>query len=117
MRRAHLFRLMRFLSLVMNVPTGMDSFEFLAGFKFPVPPGMDGNVMAQNNFANQLIDENVLGVFADLAIWKDKVTIDIPILCEGDGPVTRLRQWYDQFLGPVQQVPAALAERKVHDKS
>ena len=78
---------------------------------------MDGNVLAQINFANQIIDENVQGVFADLAIWKDKVTIDNPILCDGDGPVTRLRQWYNQFLVPVDQVPATLAQRKVYDRS
>ena len=107
----------RFMSLVMNVPTAMESFEFLAGFKYPVPPGMEGNVMAQINFANQLIDENAQGVFADLAIWQDKVTIDNPILCDGDGPVNRLRQWYKQFLVPLDQVPASLAERKVYDNS
>jgi len=109
--------LMRFLSLVMNVPTAMDSFEFLAGFKYPVPPGMEGNDIAQVNFVNQMIDDNVQGVFADLAIWQDKVTIDNPILCDGDGPVTKLRQWYKQFLVPVDQVPASLAERKLYDTS
>ena len=108
---------MRLLSLVMNLPTSLESFEFLAGFKYHVPPGMDGNIPAQLEFVNQRIEENVQGVFADLAIWQDKVTIDNPILCDGDGPVTRLRQWYNQFLVPVAQVPVALAERKVYDKS
>lgn len=105
------------MSLVMNVPTAMDSFEFLAGFKYPVPPGMEGNIPAQIAFVNQLMDENEQGVFADLAIWQDKVTIDNPILCDGDGPVTKLRQWYNQFLVPVNEVPASLAERKLYDKS
>lgn len=108
---------MRFMSLVMNVPTGLDSFEFLAGFKYEIPSGMEGNTLAQVAFVNQQIDENIQGVFADLAIWKDKVTIDNPILCDGDGPVTRLRQWYQQFLVPVDQVPESLKERKVYDKS
>lgn len=108
---------MRFLSLVMNVPTSLESFEFLAGFKYPVPPGMDGNIKAQLDFVNQLIDENEQGVFADLAIWQDKATIDNPLLCDGDGPVTKLRQWYHQFLVPVEEVSGALAERKVYDKS
>ncbi len=108
---------MRFLSLVMNVPTGIDSFEFLAGFKYPVPPGMEGNPVAQIAHVNAIIDQNERGVFADLAIWQDKVTIDNPLLCDGDGPVTRLRQWYQQFLVPVAQVPASLAQRKVYDKS
>jgi 3-ketosteroid 9alpha-monooxygenase subunit A len=108
---------MRFLSLVMNVPTAMDSFEFLAGFKYPVPPGMEGNPVAQIDFVNQTIDDNVQGVFADLAIWQDKVTIDNPLLCDGDGPVTRLRHWYNQFLVPVDEVPTSLGQRKLYDKS
>lgn len=107
----------RLMSLVMNVPTTMESFEFLAGFRYPVPPGMEGNIVAQIQFVNQQIDQNIQGVFADLAIWKDKITIDNPILCDGDGPLTRLRQWYHQFLVPVDQVPASLQERKVYDKS
>ena len=107
----------RFMSLVMNVPTSLESFEFLAGFRYPIPAGTEGNVIAQIAHVNQLIDENVQGVFADLAIWKDKITIDNPILCDGDGPVTRLRQWYNQFLLPLDQVPASLQERKVYDKS
>ena len=108
---------MRFLSLVMNVPTSLGSFEFLAGFKYPVPPGMNGNPVAQIDHVNRIIDQNARGVFADLAIWQDKATIDNPLLCDGDGPVTRLRQWYDQFLVPVDQVPASLGQRKVYDKS
>jgi 3-ketosteroid 9alpha-monooxygenase subunit A len=107
----------KFMSLVMNVPTSMDSFEFLAGFKYPIPAGMQGNQMAQIAYVKQLMADNHQGVFADLAIWKDKIVIDNPILCDGDGPVTKLRQWYNQFLVPVDQVPASLQERKVYDKS
>jgi len=107
----------RMLSLVMNVPTSMDSFEFLAGFKYPVPPGMEGDREAQIAFVNQVMDENSQGVFADLKIWAEKCTIDNPLLCDGDGPVHRLRQWYQQFLVPVDQVPASLSQRRVYDKS
>ncbi len=107
----------KMMSLVMNVPTGMESFEFLAGFKYPIPPGLEGNILAQIDFVNSKIDEGERGVQADLMIWKDKVAIDNPILCDGDGPVTRLRQWYAQFLVPLDQVPESLKERKVYDKS
>lgn len=106
-----------FMSLVMNVPTAMEQFEFLAGFKYPVPPGMEDNPLAQVEFVKQQIDENIQGVFADLAIWQDKVTIDNPLLCDGDGPVNRLRQWYHQFLVPVDEVPSSLTEKKVYEKN
>ena len=107
----------RFMSLVMNVPTSLESFEFLAGFKYPAPPETKGDPAAQIAFVNQFIDENQQGVFADLAIWQDKTTIDNPILCDGDGPVNRLRQWYKQFLVPLDQVPASLKERRVYVKN
>ncbi len=108
----------RFMSLVMNVPTSMESFEFLAGFKERVPEGMEGDIDAQTAYVNELIDDGVeSSVFADLAIWKNKCTIDNPILCDGDGPVTKLRQWYAQFLVPVDQVPESLQEKRIYDKT
>ena len=108
----------RYMSLVMNVPTSMDSFEFLAGFKERVPEGMENDIEAQIAYVNEKVDEvEERGVFADMRIWQNKVPIDNPILCDGDGPVTRLRQWYNQFLVPVEDIPDVLKERKVYDKS
>jgi 3-ketosteroid 9alpha-monooxygenase subunit A len=37
----------------------------------------------------------------DVEIWKDKVYRVDPILCDGDGPVTKLRKWYDRFYRPL----------------
>jgi 3-ketosteroid 9alpha-monooxygenase subunit A len=33
----------------------------------------------------------------DVVIWETKVYREDPILCAGDGPVTKLRRWYEQF--------------------
>ncbi len=108
----------RYMSLVMNVPTSMDSFEFLAGFRERVPEGMENDREAQMAFMASIADDaEDRGVFADMRIWQNKAPIDNPILCDGDGPVTKLRQWYQQFLVPVDKVPATLKERKVYDKS
>jgi 3-ketosteroid 9alpha-monooxygenase subunit A len=30
-------------------------------------------------------------------IWKNKVPVQNPLLCEEDGPVYQLRRWYEQF--------------------
>jgi 3-ketosteroid 9alpha-monooxygenase subunit A len=35
--------------------------------------------------------------FQDVRIWQRKARIDNPLLSDGDGPVYRLRTWYDQF--------------------
>ena len=107
-----------FLSLVINVPTGLKSFEFLAGFKEKIPAGLEGDRQAQIDHVNATIEETIeRSVFADLKIWENKVPIDNPILCDGDGPVSRLRQWYQQFLVPIDQVPASLQQRRIYDKS
>ncbi|CAG0907247.1 unnamed protein product [Darwinula stevensoni] len=49
----------------------------------------------------------------DVAIWDNKVRIDNPILCEGDGPVYQLRQWYQQFYVDRAKVDPALADKMV----
>ena len=36
----------------------------------------------------------------DVEIWKDKVYREDPILCDGDGPINKLRSWYEQFYLP-----------------
>jgi len=36
----------------------------------------------------------------DIEIWKDKVYREQPILCDGDGPINKLRRWYEQFYLP-----------------
>ncbi|MEM1113780.1 MAG: Rieske 2Fe-2S domain-containing protein [Pseudomonadota bacterium] len=37
----------------------------------------------------------------DVEIWKDKVYREEPILCDGDGPINKLRKWYEQFYQPL----------------
>jgi len=114
-------RVDRMMSLVINVPTGLDSFQFIAGFKHIMPADIQGDETnpAVKAFMDQTLADHQAssGVYADLAIWQSKTTIDNPILCDGDGPVNRLRQWYNQFLVPVDQIPAVLNERKVYEKA
>lgn len=33
----------------------------------------------------------------DIEVWETKIYRPDPILCDGDGPITKLRKWYDQF--------------------
>jgi 3-ketosteroid 9alpha-monooxygenase subunit A len=42
--------------------------------------------------------ENVKAGFEDdLHIWEHKVYRDPPVLCDGDGPIGKMRRWYRQF--------------------
>ncbi|MGB0920327.1 MAG: Rieske 2Fe-2S domain-containing protein [Alphaproteobacteria bacterium] len=36
----------------------------------------------------------------DVAIWEAKATINKPLLCDGDGPIMKAREWYAQFYNP-----------------
>ena len=36
----------------------------------------------------------------DVEIWKDKVYREDPVLCDGDGPINKLRRWCEQFYLP-----------------
>jgi 3-ketosteroid 9alpha-monooxygenase subunit A len=42
--------------------------------------------------------------FQDVHIWKTKTRIDNPLLSDADGPVYRLRHWYEQFYVDADQV-------------
>lgn len=37
------------------------------------------------------------GFGQDVAIWEHKKWRDRPVLCDGDGPIMKLRKWYAQF--------------------
>ncbi len=39
----------------------------------------------------------------DIEVWESKIYRPDPILCDGDGPITKLRKWYDQFFQPAPQ--------------
>ena len=42
----------------------------------------------------------------DIEIWKDKIYRADPILSDADGPILKLRRWYDQFYRPRNASPA-----------
>ncbi len=63
-----------------------------------------------NIFTNGLIAEIVRQVGHDMVIWENKLYRDDPILCDGDGPVAKYRQWFSQFYDDgSDEVPLRLA--------
>ncbi len=45
----------------------------------------------------------------DIPIWENKVYVDPPILCDGDGPIGVFRVWAKQFYPTPEQIAAASA--------
>jgi phenylpropionate dioxygenase-like ring-hydroxylating dioxygenase large terminal subunit len=37
------------------------------------------------------------GVYEDIPIWEEKIYQPNPVLCDGDGPISKNRKWFEQF--------------------
>lgn len=97
--------------LLIHVPRDLNSFHQRFGVIVKKLPGWTDE---QNAQLAESYSQAVFEAFAgDQKIWDSKVRIDNPMLCENDGPVYQLREWYSQFYTDVAQVPASTAERKV----
>jgi 3-ketosteroid 9alpha-monooxygenase subunit A len=100
-------------SILLNSHTPIDqnSFELRFGVLVKKFPGMtreqcDQMVQGYVDLTNKAFGE-------DVDIWHNKVRIDNPLLCDGDGPVYQNRQWYEQFYQDSAQVPADMRKRRV----
>ncbi len=64
--------------------------------------------VAENLALCELYAEQAFGAFAeDVAIWHNKTRGDNPLLCDGDGPIHKLRRWYAQFYQPPENIDAS----------
>ncbi|MFT4614637.1 MAG: 3-ketosteroid 9alpha-monooxygenase subunit A [Bacteroidia bacterium] len=63
--------------------------------------GIDGMPITQE-FAELYPHMAHVAFGQDVEIWKDKVYREDPILCDGDGPINKLRRWYEQFYVPLE---------------
>lgn len=100
-------------SILLNSHTPIDpnSFDLRFGVIVKKFPGMtqeqcDQMVKGYVDLTNKAFGE-------DVQIWHNKVRIDNPLLCDGDGPVFQNRQWYEQFYMDAAAVPSALKTRRV----
>ena len=51
------------------------------------------------------------GFLQDVHIWKNKVPVQNPLLCEEDGPVYQLRRWYEQFYVDQADIAPEMVDR------
>src|SRR4029079_13711271 len=51
------------------------------------------------------------GFLQDVHIWKNKVPVQNPLLCEEDGPVYQLRRWYEQFYVDKADITPEMVDR------
>jgi 3-ketosteroid 9alpha-monooxygenase subunit A len=98
------------IQLVSHVPIDRDSFMLRHGVKVQNIPGLSKEenkaVVAEYTEMTQLSFKQ------DVDIWHNKFRVDNPLLCDGDGPLHKLREWYDQFYVDRGDVPKKLDQRK-----
>ena len=96
--------------LVSHVPVSQQSFDLRFGVmvkKLPERSEDENQAMVDG-----YVELSRAAFFQDVDIWHNKIKIDSPILCDGDGPIHKLRQWYEQFYVDIDEVPAAFSQRK-----
>lgn len=87
---------------LINANTMIDTGKMTLRFGVMLKKGKDPR---QTEQFQQLYVENLSkGFQEDVDIWLEKRFVERPILCDGDGPVMRLRKWYSQFYTPREQV-------------
>jgi 3-ketosteroid 9alpha-monooxygenase subunit A len=98
--------------LVSHVPTSTESFDLRFGVMVKKFPGMseaDCDAMVQG-----YVQLSQQAFFEDVHFWHTKKRVDNPVLCDGDGPIHKLRQWYNQFYVDAADVPSTWDEPKVY---
>ena len=74
-------------------------------------PGMTQE--ACDAMVKQYVDLTNKAFGEDVEIWHNKIRIDNPLLCDGDGPVLQNREWYEQFYVDAAAVPPRARQRRV----
>jgi 3-ketosteroid 9alpha-monooxygenase subunit A len=100
-------------SILLNchVPIHLKCFDLRFGM---IVRKMEG---LSEEMSRQIVDAYIKGIqqgfYQDVAIWDNKVRIDNPLLCAGDGPIYKLRKWYRQFYQDAVEVPEEVLKRQV----
>lgn len=85
-----------------HVPIDTNSFDLRFGVIVKKNPSLS---KAENEqMANAYIEQGQAAFGEDVSIWENKTRVDNPLLCKGDGPITFMRRWYNQFYVDANEV-------------
>ncbi|MFC3106555.1 Rieske 2Fe-2S domain-containing protein [Undibacterium arcticum] len=100
-------------SILLNchVPIDLNSFELRFGVLVRKFAGLSEE--QNKEAAMQYVKLAQEAFYEDVEIWHNKTRIDNPLLCEADGPVYQLRDWYQQFYVDEAEVPESMSARRV----
>ena len=92
-----------------HYPTSENSFALQYGLIVKKLDGLDDETA--DKIAKKYADMFGEGFLQDVEIWRNKTTIQNPLLCEEDGPVYQLRRWYEQFYVDAAGVTDEMTQR------
>lgn len=78
-----------------HTPIDENSLDLRFGVMLKMLEGQDEPKM--KTFAARYVDNLTKGFHEDREIWENKCFREVPVLCDGDGPIMKLRKWYGQF--------------------
>ncbi|MCK5881468.1 MAG: Rieske 2Fe-2S domain-containing protein [Sinobacterium sp.] len=99
--------------LVSHVPSDNNHFDLRFGLI--VKKHTEFSQDLNDYIMQKYVDGITSSFFEDVEIWKHKVQIDNPVLCAADGPIYKLRQWYEQFYTDIADVPKHFNDKKEYD--
>ena len=92
--------------LVSHVPINMTNFMINFGCMVKKDPNL--NEEENKELVAGYVEANNVAFGQDVRIWENKIFIADPLVCEGDGPLHRLRKWYAQFYVDYNKIPKGL---------
>ena len=92
-----------------HIATSPNSFTLQYGLTVKKPEGLDEKTV--NIIAEKYTKMFGEGFLQDVHIWKNKIPVQNPLLCEEDGPVYQLRRWYEQFYVDRADIVPEMVER------
>jgi len=96
--------------LVSHIPVHMNQFHINFGVMMQKNPDLTEE---QNQaLVEAYTQKNIESFIQDVEIWDNKVRIDNPLLCRGDGPILMVRNWYRQFYLDVADIPEKMTRKK-----
>jgi 3-ketosteroid 9alpha-monooxygenase subunit A len=95
----------------MHTPIDQHSFDLRFGVLVKKNPEMSEGISRMWIESQVQMSQGAFG--QDVEIWNNKVQVDNPILCDGDGPVGMLRKWFHNFYVDVDQLPDNYHEKQV----
>ena len=82
-------------SVLVNAHTPVDDKSFDLRFGMMLRKVASDDKMAK--YADMYNDNLRIGFHEDISIWENKLYREVPVLCDKDGPIMKLRKWYAQF--------------------